>query len=237
MSIAEEPIFQWMSQFAFQPGMVYAALICFMLMSSFGLPIPEEVTLLSLGLLAFMGTHPHLFPPPYPGAPTVQPITAAIIATVAVFCTDFLIYWIGRIGGRRLIQHPRLARFFPPAMLARAERFIQKYGAWGTGVFRFTPGLRFPGHLLCGTLRFPAWKFATIDGIAVMISVPTQVLLLAHYGEPILNHLRKFKTVVFIVLGVLLLAFLVHRWRRKRAERATVTIPTGRLGETMRPPE
>lgn len=235
MSIAEEPVFQWLSQFAFQPGFVYTALIAMMLLSAFGLPIPEELTLLSVGLLAFLGANPHLFPPPYPGAPIVHPTEAAIVATIAVFGADFLVYLIGRFGGRRLIQHPRLSRFFPPAMLAKAENFIQKYGALATGIFRFTPGVRFPGHLLCGMLKFPAWKFAAVDAVAVSISVPTQVLLLAHYGEPILNNLRQFKTVVFSLLGLAVLAFVIYRWRQKRLEKAAVAIPSRAADETAPP--
>lgn len=235
MSIAEEPVFQWLSQFAFQPGLIYTALVSMMLLSAFGLPIPEELTLLSVGLLAFMGANPDLFPPPYPGAPIVHPTEAAIVATLAVFSADFLVYTIGRIGGRKLIQHPRLSRFFPPAMLAKAETFIQKYGALATGIFRFTPGVRFPGHLLCGMLKFPAWKFASVDAVAVMISVPTQVLLLAHYGEPILNNLRQFKTVVFSLLGLALVGFVIYRWRQKRRERLAVAIPSRAADETASP--
>lgn len=219
MSLAHDPIFVWMAQFAYEPVMVYCAIVAMMFLSAVGLPVPEEVTLLSTGLLAFMGANPHLFPPPYPGAPVVNPTEAAIIATLSVFGADFLIYGIGRMWGQKLIRHPRMARFFSPTLLSKAEDFTRKYGALATGIFRFTPGIRFPGHILCGTLKLPAWKFALIDGIAVLISVPTQVLLLAHYGEEILKTLKQFKIVVFCVLGVALIAFLAIRMRDKARER------------------
>lgn len=213
MSIANEPVFQWLSQFAFQPGMVYTALVAMMLLSAVGLPIPEEVTLLSTGLLAFMGANPQLFPPPTPDAAVVNPTEAAIVATLAVFFSDFLIYTIGRVWGRKLLRHPRMSKLVPEALLHKAEEFTRKYGALATGVFRFTPGVRFPGHLLCGMLKFSPWKFALIDGVAVMISVPTQVLLLAHYGEPILKVLKQFKLVVLGVIGVALIALIAIRVR------------------------
>lgn len=220
LSLAQEPVFQWMSQFAFEPTMVYTGVVLMMVLSGFGLPIPEEVTLISLGLLAFMGANPDHFPPPYPGAPVVDPTEAAIVASIAVFGADFLIYCIGRFGGRRVIQHPRLQRFFPATMLTKAEAFVKKYGALATGLFRFTPGVRFPEHLLCGMLKFPAWKFAMIDGLAVAISVPTQVLLLAHYGEPILEAVKKFKIVVFGALGLLLIAYIALKLKNYYASRA-----------------
>lgn len=199
--------------------MVYTLLVAMMVLSSFGLPIPEEVTLLSVGLIAYMGAHPEIYPPPYEGAPVVNPIFLAVLATVVVFSTDFLIYAMGRIWGRKLITHRYMARMFSPPLLEKAESFTRKYGMLATGIFRFTPGVRFPGHLLCGILKFSPWKFAMIDGFAVMISVPTQVFLLAYYGEHILGALKQFKTVVFSILGILLIAFIAIKLRNKYQRR------------------
>lgn len=202
--------------------MVYLAIVSMMFLSAFGLPLPEEVTLLSAGLLAFMGSHPHLFPPPYEGAPFVQPIPAAIVASLSVFGADFLVYSIGRRWGRRVLNHPRMQKAMSPELILKAEQFTRRYGMLATGIFRFTPGLRFPGHLLCGTLRLAPWKFALVDLIAVGISVPTQVLLLAYYGEPILSALRQFKIYFFSALAVVLVIWVGYkirkRWLQKRIE-------------------
>ncbi|WP_413568148.1 DedA family protein [Bdellovibrio sp. HCB117] len=220
MEFANEPIFQWMSQFAYQPGTVYAALIGMMMLSAVGFPLPEEVTLISVGILAFMGAHPQHFPPPYEGAPVVSVHTASIIAFTAVVAADFIIYLIGRVFGRKMLYHPRVRKFFPEHMMKRVEEWTHKYGAYACGIFRFTPGLRFPGHLACGMLRYPAWKFLVIDGIAALISVPTQIYLLAHYGEPILKYLRQFKLVVFAIIGLLIVYFVVKKLREKWLQRA-----------------
>lgn len=222
MEFAHEPIFIWLSQFAFQPTIVYFAVVVMMLLSAFGLPIPEEITLLSVGLLAFMGSQPDLFPPPYPGAPTVNPIEAAIVATFAVFAADFVVYSIGRKWGRKILTHPRLQRIMTPELIHRAEQFTRKYGMLATGIFRFTPGLRFPGHLLCGSLRLAPWRFVLVDLIAVSISVPTQILLLAYYGEPILVALKKFKIALFATLGVLFIIWLAVKLRQRFARKPDV---------------
>jgi len=65
-------------------------------------------------------------------------------------------------------------------------------------------------------LRFPAWKFGLIDGIAAMISVPTQILLLAHYGEAILGFLKQFKLFVLCLLAIALLMFVYKKWIKPR---------------------
>ncbi|MCB0371100.1 MAG: DedA family protein, partial [Bdellovibrionales bacterium] len=95
-SIFNHEIFQWFAQFAFEPNKVYIGICVMMLASALGLPLPEEVTLVSAGFLAFMGSRPDLFPPPYPGAPVVNANEAAMISFFAVFCSDFLIYFVGR---------------------------------------------------------------------------------------------------------------------------------------------
>lgn len=220
MEFANEPIFQWMSQFAYQPGTVYIALVGMMLLSAIGLPLPEEMTLISVGVLAFMGANPQHFPPPFPGAPVVNVHTAAAVAFFAVFFSDFLIYTIGRVFGRKLLYHPRVHKMFPPHLMKRVEEWTHKYGTYACGIFRFTPGIRFPGHLACGMLHFPVWKFLLIDGIAALISVPTQIYLLAHYGEPILMKLRQFKLVVFAVIAILLIYFLFKKIREKMKAKA-----------------
>lgn len=225
MGLSEETIFVWLSQFAYEPTTVYATLVSMMLLSAFGLPIPEEVTLLSIGLLAYMGANPALYPPPYLGAAVIQPVEAAIIATLAVFGADFLVYWIGRVFGRKLIHHPRLSHIFSTKLIDRAESFTKRYGMLATGIFRFTPGVRFPGHILCGTMRLPAWKFALVDGLAVAISVPTQILLIAHYGEAILGMLKEFKIVVLCVIGVVVIAVVALRMRERAAEHQEPTPP------------
>lgn len=211
MSIFQEPIFQWLSQYAYQPELVYAALVGMMFLSAIGLPLPEEVTLVSIGVLAFMGANPQHFPPPYEGAPVVGMHTASVIATIAVFGSDFLIYMIGRMWGRKVLQKPFVQKFISPEMMGKVEVWTKKYGAYACGIFRFTPGIRFPGHLACGMMHFPIWKFALIDGLAVAISVPTQIYLLAVYGEPIIRRLHQFKMILFGVLGVLLIAFIAKK--------------------------
>lgn len=211
MSIFQEPIFQWLSQYAYQPELVYAAIVAMMFMSAIGFPLPEEVTLVSVGVLAFMGANPHHFPPPYEGAPVVVMHTAAIIAALSVFLSDTLIFMIGRIWGRKILQRPFMQKIISPAMMDRVEVWTKKYGAYACGIFRFTPGIRFPGHLACGIMHFPVWKFVLIDGIAVLISVPTQIYLLAIYGEPIIRRLHQFKIFLFAVIGLFLIAFIAKK--------------------------
>lgn len=205
-----------LAPYAYEPGWIYFFLIVMMLLSAVGLPLPEEVTLVSVGILAYMGANPDKYPPPFPGAPFVHPTTAAIVAFFAVFLSDFLIYAIGRYFGSRVFEWAPVKRVISSEGRLRIEKWTHKYGSLACGIFRFTPGIRFPGHLACGMVRFPAWKFGLVDGIAALISVPTQILILAHYGEDILGVLRKFKFVVLGLCVIALIIYLFMKWRSSK---------------------
>ena len=211
--------------YAYEPVSAYTFLIGMMVLSSVGLPFPEEATLVSVGILAYMGAHPDKYPPPYPKAPYIHAQTAAVVAFFAVFASDFLIYSIGRTFGRKVFDLKPMRAILSEENRKKIEKWTIKYGAYACGLFRFTPGIRFPGHLACGMLRFPLWKFALIDGIAALVSVPTQILLLAYYGETILENLRKYKIGVLCLLAAAILVFIYRKWLKRHSSLPPSPLP------------
>jgi len=218
MTLADQPIFQFLAQYAYEPMWVYAAVIGMMLASGFGLPLPEEVTLISVGVLAFMGSRPDLFPPPTPDASPVNMHHAAIVAFIAVILSDTLIYMIGRMWGRKILFHPRMRRLVSEESLFKVEAWTHRYGMVAVFVFRFTPGVRFPGHLACGIMKLPLWKFISVDAFAAGISVPTQIYLIAIYGEPILKFLQEVKLFVLALAAIGLVVFLARKYYLKTVQ-------------------
>lgn len=219
----EQVITELFSQYAYSPWLVYGAICLFMLLSAFGLPIPEEIVLISAGFVGHMSLHPEDYPPPYPGAPSVNIYILATVAFFAVMGADFLIYMLGKKFGPRIFKMKWFARFINDEALDRIQRWTRKWGAWTVFAFRFTPGVRFPGHLMCGAMGLSPWRFVAVDTIAAGISVPTQVLLVSLYGETILRYFSQFKIYLFSTFGVLLVAFLIYKFVQRRALRATIS--------------
>lgn len=222
----EQAIIDFFTNYAYQPFAVYTFIVVFMTASSFGLPIPEEVTLLSAGLVAYMAKNPAEFPPPTPDAQGVNLVVIAIVCFVSVLGSDFLIYTLGRFFGPRIMK----TRFFNSEAgqerFRKINRVYQRYGHWGCGLFRFTPGIRFPGHMSCGMMGIPAWKFLAIDGSAALISVPTQVLLVAAYGQVILAKVKQFNMVLISIVLIAVTAFIVVKIRaHNRKKRMRVQGP------------
>lgn len=211
----ESQIAEWFAHFAYQPYLVYALVIGLMFASSFGLPLPEEVTIISASLTAYMATHPAKYPPPYPDAVGVNPYILAAICLFAVFASDYFIYWIGSYFGDKLFRHPRWGKGFRGKSFKRVQKWIREYGTLAPCIFRFTPGLRFPGHMMCGAIGLPKWQFILVVGVAALLSVPTQVILISMYGEIILNLLRQLKFVVIGAAVVGVFFFIFMKWTNK----------------------
>lgn len=216
MGFSEEALLQFFSQYAYQPWLVYGAISFMMLISSFGFPVPEEVTLVSAGLVCYMAQHPDLLPPPpYEGAAMVNTNVAAIVALFAVIFSDSLVYLLGKKFGGRFLRSRLMEKY--RSKMDKVSKWTVNYGAWAAGIFRFTPGLRFPGHFACGMLGLSYTKFIFFDGLAAVISVPTQILLIAHFGEYIIKYFQRGKVVIFSLIGVGIVVFLVRYYMDKRA--------------------
>ena len=209
--MADFDLIAFFAQYAYQPTFVYLFIIGFMTASSFGLPIPEEMTLISAGLVGHMAMHPEVYTPPSPGATSVNLTLLAIICFIAVLGSDLLIYTLGKFFGPRITESKFFNKVIGQKNYKKINGLFDKYGHYACGLFRFTPGIRFPGHLSCGIMGVPLWKFLLVDGSAALISVPTQVLLVAYYGEVILEKIREFKMYLIVVLGIVAVCWVVYK--------------------------
>lgn len=216
MDISNELVFKWLVQYAYEPGIVYTIVSLIMIACAFGFPLPEEVTILSVGILSYMAAHPENFPPPYPGAKGIEVYEAAIVCLVAVVLSDLLVYFLGKKFGPRLMKWRFIQRLITPNSLSKIESWTSRYGMWAAAAFRFTPGLRFPGFWACGMAGLPPWKFLVADGGAALISVPTQVILVATYGESIFGFLKQMKVIIFSLLAFFLLLYFLRRFLQVR---------------------
>jgi len=212
---SEASLLALFTEYAYQPGYVYSFVVLFMFASSFGLPIPEELVLISAGLVAHIAQDPVAYPPPYPGAIGVHVGTLAIICFWAVFISDMLVFFIGKYFGVRLIKSSFFREKMDGNIFQKVNIWFQKYGAFACGIFRFIPGLRFMGHMSCGLLGIPPSKFILIDGTAVLISVPTQVYFVATYGDIVLGRFKEFKMLVLIIICAVILFWILKKIFRK----------------------
>lgn len=209
----EEFIQQSFGTLSYQPWAVYGTICGFMILSAFGFPLPEEVILISAGFVGHMALYPAI--PPPAGASVVNVHVLAVVAFIAVLGSDYLIFFLGKQFGPALFRQRWFQRVVSPERLIRVRGWMQRYGYWPVIVFRFTPGVRFPGHLMCGAMGLSAWKFLLVDSLAALLSVPTQIYFVSFYGREILHYFKTAKLYLFGALAIFLVIFFFRKWRQK----------------------
>lgn len=184
----------------------YLAVFVVLMVCGFGIPIPEDITLVAGGVIAGLGYA------------NVHVMCAVGIA--GALGGDALMFLIGRHLGSRALRLRWVALLLTPRRYARVQSKFSRYGSRLMFVARFLPGLRSPIFLTAGmTRRVSFTRFILLDGFAALISVPIWVYL-GYYGAQ--NHdwlllwLKRGKTGIAVVLGVLAVLLLVMLWRRLR---------------------
>lgn len=183
----------------------YIAIVGTLLLCGMGLPLPEEVPILTSGVLSRLG---HLSPWP-----------ALMAVLLGVMAGDSVMFLLGRRWGVHLLEH-RLSR-----MLLTRERqakiavYFQKYGAWIIFVARFLPGLRAPLFLTAGSLKVSFVTFFAMDGLAALLSIPLSFWVAYFFTDRLQEVLALSHTALYWLLGVLVVGVIVGHvvWDRWRA--------------------
>lgn len=208
----EQSLLHFLTASAYDPLAFYGIIILIMILATFGLPISEEIVIISAALVTYMGAHPEIYPPPLSAIENAQspvkPSTTAIVCFLAVFLSDLLVYMIGFIFRGKIINHRIIKKTIPQKRKEKINRWISKYGYFVSGLFRFTPGLRFIGYLTCGVVRMPIHKFILINGGVALLVVPSQVFIISIYGETIIANFKLFASLLAILLFFVLLVII-----------------------------
>jgi membrane protein DedA with SNARE-associated domain len=206
-----------------------------LLLCGFGLPMPEDVILVSGGIIAWkaspmreLADHPSLRA--MLGDPGLLAMAAAGLA--GILAGDLVIFLAGRRFGARVADFRPLRRIVSPAKLEQVEKLMRRRGDLVVVIARFLPGLRAPTYFTAGHARMPAWEFLLLDGLAALVSAPVWVCLGFYFGSDLEAAARKateFGHYIMAGVGVVLLA-LAARWlhaRRARARAASVAEAAG----------
>jgi len=193
------------------------AVFLVLLLCGFGLPLPEDVVLVTGGVLAWLVKRPAdvALLSMFHHRELLLMITVGLGGILA---GDSVIYLAGRRLGARLAEFPLLRRLVPPEKLTEVEKLIRRRGNVVVMLARFLPGLRAPTYFTVGHSRLPYWEFLLFDGLAALISAPLWVCLGFYFGSNIqeaAHHASRFGRYL-VGTATLVLAFFVLRWWRKR---------------------
>lgn len=180
----------------------YAAIIGVLLLCGMGLPLPEEVPILTSAVLSQSG---HL-----------RPWWALGACMFGVMAGDALMFYLGRRWGGHLLEHRLSRKLLTAERQKQIQEYFARYGARMIFAGRFLPGIRAPLFLSAGTLRVPFWIFLLMDGAAALLSIPLSFWLAYFFTDKLQELLNLRDQVHYWGIGLvaigLLLWLILHRW-------------------------
>jgi membrane protein DedA with SNARE-associated domain len=183
----------------------YGLVILFVLiaMESAGVPLPGETALITAGVLAARGD--------------MDIVEVIVVAAAAAIIGDNVGYWVGRLGGRRLLERWEPLERHASRVLPWSERFFERHGAKTIFLGRFFAVLRVTAAWLAGISRMHWWRFFlwnAAGGICWAVLVGLVSYFLGRAAAEAINRYGLIAGVAIVAL--LVLGALVFRFIRRR---------------------
>ncbi|HEX3268946.1 MAG TPA: DedA family protein [Gaiellaceae bacterium] len=184
------------------------ALFLIVMLESGGVPLPGETALIAGGVYASTGE--------------LDIVAVIAVAAAAAIVGDNLGYWVGRTGGRRLLERSRFVSRWSEPVLPWAEGFFHRHGAKTIFIGRFFSVLRVTAAWMAGVSRMRWWRFLAWNA-AGGICWAVLVGLVAYYaGHAAADAISRYGLVAGAALVALATAAFVgyHVWKKRllRAE-------------------
>lgn len=182
----------------------YLAVLGVLALCGLGLPMPEDVILITAGFLSSMGKFP---------------LWSGILAgMVGVLSGDAVLFFLGRRYGDDVFRLAWVRRVVKPDAIELAREKVRENARFICFIARFLPGIRSPIYLVAGAMGIPPRTYITQDGLAAAISVPFWVVLGWWFGgeiEQALLMAKKFQVWLLVAVVVAVVGYVVAKRRRK----------------------
>ena len=173
-----------------------------LILAGLGAPIPEDLILITGGVLAHQGfTHFNWL---------------IVILYVGVLTADVILYSFGRWFGDLILRHPWVIRLLTPTRRERIEHYFARYGNRTVFLVRHLAVLRAPTYLMAGAIKMPGWQFLLWDGLAALFSVPLMMglgYIFADHIELLLQDLHRVEHWLGAIVILIVAGYLFVRYR------------------------
>ncbi len=191
---------------SFYSSFGYFSVFGMLLLCGFGIPIPEDISILAGGIITGLGYgNVHVM---------------CLVSFLGVLVGDLIVYNIGRFSGTKIFSTKFGKRILSHGWYEKIVKSFNENGKMVLFAARFMPGLRTPIFLTAGITKFVGFPtFILIDGLAALISVPIWNYL-GYYSasnrELLIRWMRDTKIAIFIILIVLIAGYILMKFLRSR---------------------
>ncbi len=186
----------------------YGLILLFVIVAleSFGVPLPGETALIAAAVLAERG---HF-----------SIVAVIVVAAAAAIIGDNGGYWVGRTGGRKLLERLPIVRSYAPRLLPTGEKFFKRHGAKTVFIGRFVSVLRVTAAWLAGISQMPWWRFLAWNAAGGIVWAVVVGVISYYFGRAAADAIAHYGAIGGIVVVGLIAAAVVgiHLYRRRLAE-------------------
>ncbi len=146
-------------------------------------------------------------------------VPVVLVATLGSLLGAYVLYGLGRYGGRRaVLRFGRVLRVGVPE-LDRADRWFERWGDRVVLLARMVPLARSVVSIPAGTTRMPLVRFSVLTAVGSLVW--NLVLVGAGYQlgarwEEVSRLVSRYSTVVYGLFAVALVGAAIWLWRRRR---------------------
>jgi membrane protein DedA with SNARE-associated domain len=183
----------------------YGLFLLFLLvaMESAGVPLPGETALVAAGVLAARGD--------------MDIVAVIAVAATAAIVGDNIGYWVGRLGGRRLLQRWGPLERHASRVLPWSERFFERHGGKTIFFARFVAVLRVTAAWVAGISEMHWWLFFLWNAAGGIVWAVTVGLVAYYAGQAAADAIAHYgligggAIVVVFVVGAIVFRFVRRR--------------------------
>lgn len=184
----------------------YLLVFLFVFLDNVGLPMPGELALLAFGLLARTGD--------------LDLAWGVVAAGAGAMAGDNASYWLGRLGGVRVLHTYCRVTLGSGECVDRAVTYYHRFGSITVVLGRFVMGLRAFLMPLAGSARVPYGQFLLSDAVGTFLW--SGLFIGAGYAfgdhvDVVGRRLRSSQIVLASTLATAFFAYLALKlWKRHR---------------------
>jgi membrane protein DedA with SNARE-associated domain len=172
---------------------------------SAGVPLPGETALIAASILAAQGHY--------------SIISVIVVAASAAIVGDNAGYWIGRTGGRALLERWGPVRRYAERAIPPGERFFKKHGGKTVFIGRFVAVLRVTAAWLAGITQMSWWRFFLWNASGGIVWATGVSLLAYYFGKAAADAVQTYGIYALVAIVVAAaIVFLGMRLLKKRVE-------------------
>jgi membrane protein DedA with SNARE-associated domain len=188
----------------------YAAIFILSVLQSCCIPTSSELTFGFAGVLASEGKL------------SLAPII--IIGVLGELVGAYIAWFIGRTGGRAIVDRYGRYLLLTHHDLDRAENWYHRHGNWGVFGARLLPVIRNFAALPAGVAEVPLLRFGLLTAAGSAIWITAMTLIGYGVGSSYHKVMKGFSDAGYLLgalAAIAIVVFLVHRYRAYKAATAT----------------